>query len=886
MRPARRTLTGLVVVLALACLGAAGPAGARGAGFEAGAGVSDVTPPPVGSHEPTAFAHCPPGLDGRRQFAFQEPYKDVLGSGHYDGPTAGDPQKGVAPFPGDPYCDANANGRYDQIFTSGATIGSPLAATGVHDPIDARAIAISDGTHVDVIVTVVAQGLFDAPYISDMVNQAKQMAPSITDMIVSANHNESSPDTLGIYGGPAPCVAPSLKLGGMSVGQCSPAGLRSGIDDYYMDYLDTQVARAAAAAAKSLRPATLVARQFPIPANLGVHLSDNWPTTNNGENKPVAIDPKIGLLQARDAGGHPIFTTMSLAAHNQEIGHAGTSQLSADWPGYFNAALERQVGGMAMFLVGDNGSEEDPCTQGFLCPHAPDGSYAQAQATGAGYAAAMAAQAPLAQPLRAGPLRYVRSDFCVPLENNLFKAAAVAGLFGKRITYVNRGGTCVPTGATAPPGAPVGGPVASGAPDSLMTTVSLLDVGPDLQLIDNPGESFPALVLGSPWTQGDVPAECQGRENPPTPTWRAHALYRFQVGLANDMIGYEIPPWAYLSQAGALATSDPNCNTGASGSPDSKGHSHKLETEGVGPTASDTVAKNLTTMVTADAPDPSVHVAPGRYVKSDGSYSQFPQGAVGILLAAAGSSALDPGAGMLIGAPTSAGFGSRAVNATGVFMDYDGQPQAAADLSTRGMLLLDVSGCVVGRYYLDEFPALALARRLGAQVTQPAVAPDESCLARTSTNVAGLQPAAAEQAGLPVAPGATCASRRPPTSSVARRHVTVRHGRLTLSGRARAYACAGHRTGVARVTVSILRRNARRDPSHCRYVGSTGRLGARRPCSDHTVSLLAHGTSRWSLRLRLHIPRGGYTVIVRAVDTHGRVQAGGHRADVLSLRVR
>ena len=97
-----------------------------------------------------------------------------------------------------------------------------------------------------------------------------------------------------------------------------------------------------------------------------------------------------------------------------------------------------------------------------------------------------------------------------------------------------------------------------------------------------------------------MPVECQGRPNPPTPTWLSHAKHRIQVGLANDFIGYLIPPWAFIGEAGAItATNDPDCNTGQ-GSTDSAGHHHKLETEGVGPTASDLVARNATLLQVAD----------------------------------------------------------------------------------------------------------------------------------------------------------------------------------------------------------------------------------------------------------------------------------------------
>ncbi|MDX6668589.1 MAG: hypothetical protein QOK04_1969, partial [Solirubrobacteraceae bacterium] len=366
------------VVLAAVLLVTGAPS-AGAAGFSAGAAKIDITPPleQAGSTDPGAFASCPAAVfSGHRTWTFQEPYVDLNGNGVRD--------------PNDPFCDANGNGHYDEIFTSGASIGEPLAATGVHDPIDARAVAISDGAHTAVMVSVVAQGLFNT-YIDRMIAAAKQRA-SIDFMVVSANHNESSPDTVGIYGGPStPALDPLPGL---------PAA--TGINDYYMSFLVDRVGQAAADAAHALRPATLSAAQFSLPSPLGVRLSDNWPTTDNGDTRPTAIDPRIGVLQARDGGGQTIFSVMSLAAHNQEVGHTGTSLFSSDWPGFFHRRLESRIGGLAMFLVGDNGSEEDACATSFLCSPNPTPGYAKAQATGEAYADAVAARAVSAQPLRAG----------------------------------------------------------------------------------------------------------------------------------------------------------------------------------------------------------------------------------------------------------------------------------------------------------------------------------------------------------------------------------------------------------------------------------------------------------------------------------------------------
>src|SRR5438874_2075886 len=314
-------------------------------GFRVGAARVDVTPPSASSGaNGNTFASCPSSMNGPRPFAFEEPYVDLNGSGYFD---YGDPTSGT---PQEPYCDANHNGRYDGIYVSSGV--NQLAAL-VHDPIDARAVAFSDGTKTVVLVSVVSQGIFNAYQgdeslgTKDMRKRAQALRPGITDMIVSSNHNESSPDPIGIYGAP-------------DAGGNLPAGANSGIDDYYMNWLDDRVARAAALAYDHLQPASLWARQFLTPRSLYVEVH-NFPTTAGNVFQPRAIDPKIGVLQARTTAGKPIVTIMSLAAHNQEIGHSDLTdpangnvalkrEISSDWPGYFHRALESLVPGMAMYL--------------------------------------------------------------------------------------------------------------------------------------------------------------------------------------------------------------------------------------------------------------------------------------------------------------------------------------------------------------------------------------------------------------------------------------------------------------------------------------------------------------------------------------------------------
>jgi hypothetical protein len=686
----RETGVAGLVALALAASVWAPPATAATKGtFQVGAAKVDITPPPQSSGaDGDAFALCPSFMNGPRPFAFEEPYVDLNGNGYFD---YADPATGAMQ---EPYCDANHNGRYDGIYVSSG--GNQLAAV-VHDPIDVRAVAFSDGTKTVVLASVVSQGIFNAyePDLTgdagtlgtkDMRARAKRLRPGITDMVVSSNHNESSPDPIGIYGAP-------------DAGGNLPAGANSGINDYYLNWLDDRVAEAAAQAYDRRQPATLYARQFRTPSNLYVEVH-NFPTTADNEFQPRAIDPKVGILQARNSAGTPIVTIMNLAAHNQEIGHSDNRdpangnislkrEISSDWPGYFHRSLEAQIPGMAMYLVGENGSEEDPSTVPPVTapecgpirnPQDPpydqrtDGCYPQAKATGEAFASAIAAEAPKAQKLRFGPLDLVRHEFDVPLENNGFHALAVAGVFDNRPSYT-------------------GGVYAGRAGRDLRTEVGVLDVGPDLQMLANPAESFPGLMLGSPW--GIEDAECPNRPNPSVPTWHARAPFRFQVGLANDLIGYMIPAWAAFTDP-TLYTVD-TCQ--------SQKHSHGLDSESVGPTASNAVADQLTALLDKQ-PDPAAHIRLGRFVMPDGSLSHRPEGAVGVWLADPGSTELTPGHGTIVATKGIAGFGAHRADATGTFMDYDGAREDQADILTRGMLVATCKGDVAQRFYVNVYPAL------------------------------------------------------------------------------------------------------------------------------------------------------------------------------------
>jgi hypothetical protein len=665
----RRRLLAAGALLAGAAIGPLVPGAAGAAGspstWLAGAQALPITPPPYNAADDARdFATCNTTVfNGARLFDFEEPYVDQAGTGEFKYP--------------DPFCDANANGRYDGLYSSG---GVDHLMRWKHDDIWSRAVAISDGTSAVVMLSVTSQGLMNED-IGLIRQQVKAARSGVSEVYVSSTHNESSPDPIGIYGAPSD---PSV-----------PAGARSGIDDYYIAYLVGRSVAAAINAYDSMAPAGMRAADVQID-NVKARLSKTLPTTND-DGSPAATDGKLRVLQLYNSATHAnIETILNLAAHNQQVGHAGDNQLSGgqlinrsisdDWPGVFAAHTSTLLGGgQAMFMVADNGSIEDPhMNPDTVCPG--QGCYELAAATGTALGdrvvAAIAAMGP-GDEIAPHAISAHRDVFDVPLQNNVFAAAFAGGLFAHR--------------HLATDGALFG---ISGL--AVKTEVGLVDFGPQLQVLVNPGEAFPGIALGSPW--GIEDASCPNRPNPPIWAWHSSAAHRLEMGLGNDMIGYETPAWAWYELAPVYA--DPACPNTTSGNTDRNGHPHKLESESLGPDAANIIAQHLAGLADA-TPDPLGHIQPGRFIKPDGAFTRRGADApVGMWVLPNGTSTFTPGTGTLVALDGIGNFGGHPVDFNGVFMDADGQPQAAANLDTRGMLVTAPNN-TVSRYYMDPYPALS-----------------------------------------------------------------------------------------------------------------------------------------------------------------------------------
>ncbi len=196
---------------------------------------------------------------------------------------------------------------------------------GIHDDLYAKALVISDGISKAAIVTLDLLGL-DAQQVADVRAEisAKTDIPS-GNILISASHTHTGPATQ------------KLRVCGE-------------VHEPYIAELLNKITLTVENAAKCMQPAVFgyavgkadisVNRRFCTPSG-EIHLMPN----------PVGVtDPDVGVWYFGSTDGKPIAILFNYACHAVVIGDL--LEISADWPGAAQHALEQDVGGQAMFLQG------------------------------------------------------------------------------------------------------------------------------------------------------------------------------------------------------------------------------------------------------------------------------------------------------------------------------------------------------------------------------------------------------------------------------------------------------------------------------------------------------------------------------------------------------
>lgn len=790
-----------------------GAGSARAADLSVGAAKADITPTfyphgdaPLPAANALSACRTPAGIspqayfNGKRYFDFEDLYHVESGSppDEYD-PNAlggvGEPFCKLSPAPfNDPEYGHTVNpaGRYEGMYLAGGSASDRVAkAILPNDHLGAQAVVFQRGSQRVALVAVDSIGTFRSDF--DRIRHlVAQEHPELAGMqiVISSTHNESAPDPIGIWG---------------------PTATTPGVNHLYMDFFVSKVASAIEQAAAQARPAQLAITEAPDPSNFLSCFS----------SYPFLPDHQVHLLQARDASdpAHAIATILEYGIHNEDLGFSGTPPnygamappdandprgyysrvMAADWTGYFRSDVEASVGGVAMAMVGPNGSVEMPVvyppgTRVSRTPSVGPGAHAPAtnddQALGdcgrtveqppAGVAPQTIDQLKRAQliaqylhddalgALHGAPISHDDSlsaatspDLDLPLtDNREFLAAGDSGLFPDRPIY-----TDTPAGPK---------PTTSGG-NAITTQVSVVRIA-DAQMITLPGETFPQTTIRGPFGPGDMAFDGQ----PMTPWLSAEmsAPHRFYLGLSQDMVGYLMPPGNFVGgcvqddmMGHCLATESTNnpwrtwqLSTKNSDN-DRFGQHHSDDSEAVGPFA-DLTAARATEALLQTTPDACAQILDGRYIDADGTLDRSPlHGAVGVWVLPAGSTAFTTGAGQLYlfaGAQPPPGVSFDAT--ASAVMDYNGRATSTVDQTAAGVLV--AGGCAGA----DRRVYTSVYDDLGGATNARAAGP--------RTGVGGSDTGAAGVASVVLGGGVTlrlpspqaCFSRRLITLHLARRH--------------------------------------------------------------------------------------------------------------------
>ncbi len=635
--------------------------------FRVGAAVVSITPPTQGHAPGIDPANCSTSVvyNGARPFAYEEPYTDVLKDGHYD--------------VGDPFVSCDHSGRWEGNLLGGGA-NNPRFYNHVADPVTARAMVVSNGKRTIAVEVVDQEGLFNV-YQQRIRAEVAAAGVHLSGIYISATHDESAPDSLG--------------LGGVNA-------TTSGVNNFWVSYMVRQSALAIERADRAMRPATIRYTQVLEPANV----RQCW------SSYPFVDDQQIPVLQAvTRPGNHTIVTLASVSQHAETLGfNGGTPTLdaqqnwiSSDWVNFFRASLQHRLGGVAIEMAGAVGSVESPEVypssisrrpQQFVDASHPAGCRTLFKA-GSGTDTAGSGHVPLgydgetrafgqdmSKPvigaLTGGEYHVsvsdqlwgARTNICVPLQNELFLLGAALGVFAQRPGY---NANCT----VATPIAPNGG----SAGQSLRSQVAAFQIG-DGEFISIPGEVFPFTFLRGFLGPQDMPTPSD-----PLPPWlipHVHAPFRFIDGLAEDMLGYIFPSGnaVGIPSAANLSPSDV----------DRFGCGHSDDSESTSANAANIIGSALVKLLDGHG-GASERVVTGRYVLPGGVLSRDPLGgpelkcSVDTVFHASGpAKAVELASGKVVHPK--------------LWMSLSGLPQRRPDRDTRGYF--DAAG---HRVWVDVFPA-------------------------------------------------------------------------------------------------------------------------------------------------------------------------------------
>jgi Neutral/alkaline non-lysosomal ceramidase, N-terminal len=375
-----------------------------------------------------------------------------------------------------------------------AGFGHNRKATGVHDPIMARAIVLSDQKTKIALVSVDVVGLF-----RDVAESVRKQLPGFAYVLVSSTHNHEGPDTLGLWG---------------------PNPFTCGVDPEYLKQLEAGIVKAVKDADAALKPAN---------AALGTVAA---PELLHDGREPFIKHDDLVAIRFEHEGGKPIGVLVQWNCHPETLDDENT-KISADYVATTVNELKKTQGCPVVYLTGTVGGLMTSLKvdiKGANGEALKDGTFEKTEEYGRQVARAADKALEGAKSICLDPITVRTREVLLPIDNKIYQLGWQLKVL-KRQAYLWNGDAFA---ANRTPAEDLKKPVA------VLSEVGYLKLGA-VEVAAIPGEIYPELVLGKVQDPVDAGADFADAPIEPSIYGQFTAKHRMLIGLANDELGYIIP---------------------------------------------------------------------------------------------------------------------------------------------------------------------------------------------------------------------------------------------------------------------------------------------------------------------------------------------------------